>query len=153
MIHEGNPTTAPRKGLVPDPARYFIPVELDRVRVLCFDNRAAFRIYQRYGAAFWRELYEPDPEDPAPDPKHGPRLRLRSQEAFEFFLWVGLQRDADEAGEELSLDLVREHILPTTISDLATALLVALSATRTRPERHTRGNAPAGAAAEPVTVH
>jgi hypothetical protein len=131
-----------RKGLAPDPQRFLIPVELDRVRVLAFDNRATFRIYQRYGAAFWLELFEHDPAD-----ELGSRLRLKSQDAFEFFLWVGLQRDADEAGETLTLEQVQEFILPTTINDLAAALLVALSATRTRPEKHQRGNAPAGAAA------
>lgn len=148
MSSEHHP--APRKGLAPDVQRFFIPVMLDRERVLCFDNRAAFRIFQRYGAAFWRELYESDPNDPAPDTRHGPRLRLKSQEAFEFFLWVGLQRDADEAGETLTIEQVQEFILPTTINDLAGALLIALAATRTRPEKHARGNAPTGAAAAPV---
>lgn len=140
MSHETH--VAPRRGLTPDPARFFIPVDLDRRRVLCFDNRAAFRIYQRYGAAFWRELFESDPEN-------GGQLRLRSQDAFEFFLCAGLQRDAEEAGEELSLATVQENIFPSTIGELVSALVLALSATRVRPEKQ-RGNAPGGAAGAPV---
>lgn len=140
--------TTARRGLQPDPARFFIPVTLDRERVLCFDNTASFLIYQRYGGGFWRALFEPDPDDSDKSAKNR-RLRLHSQEAFEWFLWVGLQRDAQDAGETLTLDQVRAEILPTTIDDLATALLVALSATRQRPapaEKRGRGNAPAAAA-------
>lgn len=149
MNHEGKNETAPRKGLVPNPARFMIPVEMDRERVLFFDHLATFRIYQRYGAAFWRQLYEHDPQDEALEPKMR-RIRIRSLEAFEFFLWAGLQRDAEEAGEELTIDQVREHILPMTIDALASAVLVALAATRRRPDKAARGNAPAGDAAAPT---
>lgn len=147
--HELSTPNAPRRGLAPDPGRFFIPVELDRERVLCFDNTAAFRIYQRYGGGFWRELFEYDPDDTNPDKKKR-RLRLRSQEAFEFFLWVGLQRDAEVAGETLSLEQVREMVYPWCIADLVGALVVALTATRTRPEKAAPGNAPAGDAGAPI---
>jgi hypothetical protein len=137
-----------RRGLAPDPARFFVPIQLDRERVLCFDNTASFLIYQRFGANFWRELFESDPADAA-KPAKNRRLRLRSQETFEWFVYVGLQRDAAEAEETLTLGQVRAAIFPTTIGEIATALLVALSATRQRPEhaeKRGRGNAPAAAA-------
>ena len=140
MHHELVIEPSPRRGLQPDPQRFFIPVELDRVRVLCFDSRSTFRIYQRYGAGFWRELFESDP-NVEPD-KDGIRpVRLRSQEAFEFFLWAGLQRDAEDAGEILTIEQIQEHILPTTIGDLFNALLVALAATRKPIDKAKRGNA------------
>lgn len=121
-------THEPRVGIPADVQRFFIPVELDRQRVLVFDNRASFLVYQRYGATFFRELYEPDPHNPK-------SFRLRSHEAFEFFLWVGLLRDADAAGEVLTQEFVASLILPDTIEDLAQALLIALSATRRRPDK------------------
>lgn len=136
-----------RPGLAPDPARFFIPITLDRERVLCFDNTASFLIYQRYGAGFWRELFEPESEEDAAKPASR-KLRLRSQAAFEWFLWVGLQRDATEAGETLTLDQLRAEIFPTNIDEIAMALLVALSATRARrepAEKRDRGNVPAAA--------
>jgi hypothetical protein len=153
MSHELHIEPAPRRGLDADPQRFLIPVELDRTRILSFDNRAAFRIYQRYGAAFWRELFESDP-NAEPDKKGIRPVRLRSQEAFEFFLWVGLQRDADEAGETLTVEQIQEHILPTTIGDLFNALLVTLAATRKPVEKNAKraGSPPnaEGAAGAPV---
>jgi hypothetical protein len=112
-------------GIPADIQRFFIPVELDRRRVLAFDNRATFLVFQRYGAGFWRELYEPDPHKPN-------AFRIKSLEALEFFLWAALLRDADTAGETISLEDVAALILPDTIVDLSQALLVALSATRKR---------------------
>jgi len=115
-------------GIPADPQRFFIPVDLDRRRVLAFDNRASFLIYQRYGAGFWQKLYEPDPHKPK-------SFRLRSHEAFEFFLWAGLLRDADAAGEVITQEQVAALIYPTSIGELAQALLVALAATHKRPEK------------------
>jgi hypothetical protein len=111
-----------------DIQRYFIPVELDRRRVLAFDNRATFLVFQRFGADFWRALYEPDPGNPK-------SFRVRSREAFEFFLWAAFLRDADAAGETLTLEDVAAFVLPDTIAELAEGLLVALSATRRRPAK------------------
>jgi hypothetical protein len=124
------------QGIPPDPQRFFIPVELDRRRVLAFDNKATFVVYQKYGAGFWRELYEADPNAPEPEEKgKGRAFRIRSLDALEFFLWAGLQRDAEAAGEVLTLEDVAAMILPTTIADLAGALLVALAATQRRPAK------------------
>lgn len=117
-----------RTGIPADLQRFYIPIELDRRRVLAFDNRATFLVYQRYGAAFLRELYEADPNQEK-------SLRLKSQEAFEFFLWAGLLLDADTAGEVLMPEDVANLIAPDTMSDAAQALMVALSATRKRPNR------------------
>lgn len=143
---------APRfPGLQPDPARYLVPVDLDRTRVLFFDNRAAFRIYQRYGAGFWRELFESDPNGPSPAKKDEPRpIRLRSLEAFEFFLWVGLQRDAEEAGGTLTVETIQQYIVPTSIAELFNALLVALAATRTPQDKKRKNAVPAGATGAPA---
>jgi hypothetical protein len=116
------------QGIPADLQRFFVPVDLDRRRTLAFDNRATFLIYQRFGSGFWHELYERDPENPN-------QFRLRSHTAFEYFLWAGLQRDADAAGEVLTLEQVSRLILPTSIGELAQALLVALSATHKRPDK------------------
>jgi hypothetical protein len=123
-------TVALCAGIQPDAARFFIPVELDRTRVLAFDSAATFLIFQKFGENFIHELYEADPNAPAPVKGRGQKLRLRSREAFEFFLWAGLQRDAKAAGEILTLEAVADQIVPTTINDLFSALLVALAATR-----------------------
>ena len=133
------------KGLSPNPARFHIPIELDRERVLCFDHIATFRIYQRYGSNFWRELFEADPSAPG-------AIRLRSYEALEFFLWAGLQCDAEAAGEELTVEHVRPCIVPESIAEIVSALLMALSATRAPAKKDPPKNGHAGEAAEPV-VH
>lgn len=138
--HHAQP--APRRGLPVDPQRFLIPVELDRTRVLCFDHRAAFLLYQRYGDNWWRELYEPDPNDTNPE-REQQRLRLRSPEAFEFFLLVGLQRDGEAAGDEITIEQLREYIVPTNISALANGLLIALAATRKPKNAHANGAAAA----------
>jgi hypothetical protein len=111
-------------GEQPDPARFFIGVEMDRPRVLAFDSAATFLIFHKYGEHFLFELYEHADEK---------ALRLRSHDAFVFFLWAGLQRDAKAARETLTLEQVADQIVPTNISELANKLLVALSATR-RPK-------------------
>jgi hypothetical protein len=123
-------TEMQRTGIHPDAARFFIPVELDRPRVLAFDSAATFLTFQRFGENFIHELYEADPNAPAPAKGQPQRLRLRSHDAFVFFLWAGLQRDARSAGETLTLEAVADQIVPTTINDLFSALLVALAATR-----------------------
>jgi hypothetical protein len=117
-------------GEKPDMARRFVGIEMDRPRVLAFDSAATFLIYQRYGAQFFLELFEPDPNAPEPGQEERRAMRLRSHDAFVFFLWAGLQRDAKAAGESLTLDQVADQIVPTSIGDLAQSLLVALSATR-----------------------
>jgi hypothetical protein len=132
------------KGLQPNPARFMVPIEIDRPRVLFFDHLASFRIYQRYGSAFWRELFEIDPAKPN-------EVRLRSWEALEFFLWAGLQSDAEAAGEELTVETIRENIVPDNVDTVIACLLIALSATR-KANRAKPGNAPTGEAAAPV-VH
>src|SRR5579871_218920 len=114
-------------GIAPDPARCFIPVELDRLRVLAFDNEATFLVFHKYGDDFFHALYEPDPNAPKPAKGEPTKFRIHSREVFEYFLWAALQRDARAAGESLTLEDVAEQILPTTISTLAIALLVALS--------------------------
>lgn len=110
-------------GIQPDAARFFVPVEMDRPRVLAFDSRAAFMIHRRFGASFFFELYERDPEKPG-------MFVLRSHDVFVYFLWAGLQRDARAAGEELTIEHVEDQIVPTEIDALAQSLLVALAATR-----------------------
>jgi hypothetical protein len=138
-------TEAPQpqfRGLTPNPARYMIPIILDRTRVLFFDHLATFRVYQRYGARFWSELFEP-----IPGGKKG-EIRLRSWEALEFFVWAGLQRDAEAAGEELTVETIRENVVPDNIDTVVACLLVALSSTRKPLGKP--GNAQAGVAATPV---
>lgn len=130
------------KGLQPNPARFMVPIEIDRPRVLFFDHLAAFRIYQRYGSAFWRELFEIDPAKPK-------EVRVRSWEALEFFLWAGLQRDAEAAGEELTVETIQQNIVPDNIDTVIACLLIALSATR-KADRAKPGNVSPGEAAAPV---
>ncbi len=122
----------------PDPQRAWIPVSLDRQRVLAFDNRATWLLMERYGPAFTSELYE----------KRGSGVHVKNLEAFEYFVWAGLQRDAREAGESLSIEQVQEFIRPMYVPELFRALLVAISWTFRRKEP---GNASAaGEAGAPV---
>lgn len=124
-----------RRGIPADVQRFFIPVELDRARVLAFDHKATFLVYQKYGANFWRELYERDPNAPEPEHSKSHAYRIRSVGALEYFLWAGLQKDAEAAGETLAIEDVRAMILPSTFSDLAGALMMALAATQRRPAK------------------
>jgi len=127
-------SATPSTGIQPDAPRFFVPVQMDRTRVLAFDSAATFLLYQRFGDNFLFELYEQEPGNAAG------KLRLRSRDAFVFFLWAGLQRDAKAAGEYLSIADVEDQIVPMSISDLAAALSLALAATR-RPRSSEPKNA------------
>lgn len=119
----------------PDPQRAWIPVELDRRRILAFDNRATWLLMEQYGPGFTAALYE----------KRDGEVRLKSLEAFQYFLWAGLQRDARESGEELTIEQVEEFIRPIYVPELFRALLVALTWTF---ERKKPGNASAASAGD-----
>jgi len=127
-------------GEQPDLARFFIPVELDRPRVLAFDSRATFLVHQKYGNRFLLELYERDPDAPEPEKGKPHTLRLRSHDTLVFFLWAALQRDARCAQEVLSLEQAADLIAPDTIGELAGSLALALAATR-RPHKAEPKNA------------
>lgn len=118
-----------------DPQRFFVPVNTDRRRALKFDSRATFLLYQKYGHGFFAALYEPDPNAPEPAKGQPPARRIKSHETFVYFLWAGLLRDAEDSGEELTLEAVHAMVVPTSFNELAAALLIALSATRRAPQK------------------
>lgn len=127
----------------PDLTRAHVPVQLDRQRVLCFDHKATFHLMKRYGLRPAAALYERIPLDK--DPKKF-RLEIRDIEALQYFLWAGLQRDAEDAGETLTLERAAEFITPLTIEPIFTALLPALS----RPLERKNGETASAAGATAV---
>ena len=122
-----------------DPTRAHIPVELDRERILCFDHRATWLLMQKYGPSFMSEIFEKDSQLLG-------GVRVRSLDVLVYFLWAGLQRDAQEAGETLSIDDVEDLIDPLSIQRLFVGLVRALNRPSQRKNGHPAGDA--GALAE-----
>jgi len=108
--------------MTPDATRAHISIDLDRPRVLCFDHKATFALMQRYGLRPTNALYET-----IPLPGRKQELRIRSVEALAFFLYIGLQRDAADAGETLTEAQAEALITPLTIEGIFYALLASLS--------------------------
>lgn len=129
--------------MVADPVRAHIPIDLDRKRILCFDHRATFLLMQRFGFRPMASLYwqVADPDDPKKK-----ILQIRSIDALLYFLWAGLQRDADDAGETLSLEQIQEFVNPLTVESIFLALIAALN--RPLKKKVTAENAGASAPAE-----
>lgn len=108
----------------PNPQRAHIPIELDRQRILCFDHRATFLLMKRYGLRPTSALYETIPEE---GDKKKRVLRIRDMDVLVYFLWAGLQRDAQDAEETLTLEQVEEFVSPLLLEPIVYALTSALS--------------------------
>ncbi len=127
-----------------DPTRAHIPVELDRERILCFDHRATWLLMQKYGPSFMSEIFEKDSQLLG-------GVRVRSLDVLVYFLWAGLQRDAQDAGETLSIEDVEALIDPLSIQRLFVGLVRALN--RPSPRKNGQPVAAAGAAVEAGHPH
>lgn len=124
-------------------ARGARPITLDRERWLFFGNEAVWLLYQEYGPLFATALYTAEKKDGKAE------LRLKSMEALVFFLWVGLQADAKLHEEELTIERVRELIVPFNFVRIFNSLVLALAVAISAPEPP--GKAPAaGSPAAPA---
>lgn len=96
------------------------PVDLDRRRILFFNDKATWLLYQQFGARFLPKLYT------IPNPKQPLEWKLESMDALAFFLWAGLQWDARRHGEELTLELVAGLIHPWNLDRIFRAVVFAV---------------------------
>ena len=104
-------------------ARGGTPVQLDRQRILWFDMKATWLLVERFGINFVQALYAAErPEDPTAPID----LQLKSMEALEAFLWIGLLADAAEHSEDLRIERVRDFITPFTLPSIFGAVVMAL---------------------------
>jgi hypothetical protein len=94
-----------------------IPVDLDRQRTLIFDHAATWLLIQRYGPRFITELYRV---------KEGNRFELVSMDALAYFLWAGLQRDAKQRGEELTLVQAADFLRPWNYNQIFERVIFAV---------------------------
>jgi hypothetical protein len=139
--------------IVANPQRGWIPVELDRQRILIFDHKATWLLMEKYGPYFLSELYEVERRQDADGNPAVGRVRVKSIEAFEYFLYAGLQRDAAAQGQSLRLEHVQEWIIPTNIAPLFEALLKALAVSSKGIAERDAGKEKNGeAAAEPPAL-
>ena len=77
------------------------PVTLDRERVVFFDMTATWMLIKKYGKQFLPSLYVPGT---------GTSIELVSMDALVFFLYAGLQKDAKDHGETLTLEQVETFV-------------------------------------------
>ena len=99
-------------------ARGGVPVQLDRERIVLFDMQATGLLNQKYGMAFWQQLFETD----------GKGLpKVKDITALQFFLWAGLLADAEIDGEKLTLEQVSDFIRPMTLGLIASAVSIAVT--------------------------
>jgi hypothetical protein len=98
------------------------PVKLDRERILFFDHIATFELTNKYGPLFMAALYEVQVM-----PDKSVKVKLKDPEAVPYFLWQGLQAEARENREEVSLEFATAQIRPWTMKKIFDALVMALT--------------------------
>ncbi len=109
-------------------ARGGTPIDLDRPRIVFFDMLATERIYRRYKTTSVAVLYTSRRIEPAhKGGKPGYEVELTDITALQYFLWAGLQADAEDAGDTLTLDDVASFINPISFERIFNAVIVALS--------------------------
>lgn len=127
------------------------PITLaERERILFFDAAATFLLVDRYGPGFIGELYGivRDKDDSTKT-----SLKLKSGPALQFFLYAGLQADAREIGEQISLEDCETFIRPWTMLPIFHVLVKALSGTMYAPaDPEGKASAPPAAAVKRAKV-
>lgn len=120
------------------------PVELDRSRILFYDMTATWLLIQQYGQKFLTALYRIRG-------KGKDEFELVSMDALAFFLWVGLQADAQNNDEDLTLDQVKGFLRPWTYTAIFQRVIFAVVGATATPS--ILGKAPAdGEAAKPAAA-
>ena len=117
--------------------RGFVPIELDRPRLLRFTLKETWLLIRKYGDGFLMQLYEKDP-----DVALG--IRLKDPDVMAGFLLIGLSADAEAHGEQLTLEQVEAMVTPVRFLQTFTALVMALTGTHAVPSAE--GNGEAGGA-------
>ncbi len=119
-----------------------IPVDLDRPRILFFDMAATWLLIQRYGPKFLLELYRV---------KDDSVLELASMDALAYFLFAGLQADAEAHGETLSPKQAQDFLRPWNYRAIFESVVYAVVGATSTPAQP--GKAPAdGVAAGPAVA-
>jgi hypothetical protein len=123
------------------PQRGAIAIDLDRPRILFFDMDATWLLIQKYGESFVPELYTLS--GGIGDPLAQRELKLKSPDALAYFLWAGLQADAKEHGEDLTLAEARAQLRPWTYTRIFQAVVLALVGGTSTPVPPGKPEAPA----------
>ncbi|HSU19907.1 MAG TPA: hypothetical protein VLI45_09220 [Acidobacteriaceae bacterium] len=118
-----------------------IPVELDRTRILFFDHAATWLLVQKFGPAFLTKLYRVKDKNV---------FELVDMDALAFFLFAGLQRDAKQHGEDLTLEQAQEFLRPWTYTLIFHAVIFAAVGATASPALPGKAAADASAAEPPA---
>jgi hypothetical protein len=105
------------------PERGAVEIKLDRPRILFFSNVSTMLLVEKYGIGFLRELYGVTPRG------NDIVLELKSLDALEYFTWAGLQDQARELGETVTLKQVHDLIPPAAIERVFNKVFQALTRT------------------------
>ncbi len=122
-----------------------IPVELDRPRILLFDHKATWALYQKYGPRFLLDLYLPKKVGDRTD------IVLQSMDALAFYLHAGLQAEAERHGETLSLEDVAKMIHPWNVTHVLERVVFAVVGASATPSMLGKATA-TGQAAKPAAT-
>ena len=113
------------------PQRGAIHITLDRKRILFFDMQASWLLFNRFGDDIIAALFTREKQAEAPEQFN---IKLTSPEALQFYLWAGLQAEAREHGETVTLEQCGDFIRPLTIRTIFAAVARALMESTVAPE-------------------
>lgn len=108
------------------------PIVLDRPRILFFDMAATGRLIQKYGQRFLAELYTMKDGD----------VVLKDITALAFFLYAGLQRDAERQDAPFTLEDAEAALQPFTYSRIFNTVILALTGATATPIQKGKAEAP-----------
>lgn len=108
------------------------PLQLDRPRYLVYNAAAMWLLLQKYKDRYLTSLYRLPTKE---EEKAGSRgLILQSMDVLVFYLWVGLQADAEAHGEKLDLEQVERFISARTYPVLFGSVTEALMRDNFNPQ-------------------
>ncbi len=131
-------------------ARGGTPITLDKPRVVFFDKTATWLLFRKYGNGFAGALYSAQRIPAADGTPARIEIELKDMDALHFFLWAGLQADANAHGETLTMEEVEDFLKPLTFQQVFDAVVLALTrGIETPPGKDAAATAsPAAAAAD-----
>ena len=105
-----------------------VAITLDRPRFIFFDMAATGLLIERFGMNIAAELYSVHKTPADLD------IRLRSADNLAAFLHAGLQCEAAQRGETLSLEEAEDFIRPVTVRPIFAAVMQAFLVNTVTPE-------------------
>ncbi len=108
------------------PQRGAIAIDLDRTRLLFFDLSATWLLIQKYGHGFIAELSTLDKDR---------NVELKSLDVLAYFLFAGLQAEAKQRGEDVTLEQAQEFLRPYTYLRVFRAVILALNGAASTPDQ------------------